>query len=516
MIVETYRPGDFAAFLRTAQRRLRTYLDDAARHLPVAVRALLAVRLHPGLPQALGGRRPPDARRVDPARPVEKLERRRRRRRSPAWRSRRRRSTCRRVAPPMLDALRDQAGLQLHRRRTDELTRRLLEPENERGLGLLPPPSPGDLFFDMEGDPFFEAARRARVPVRRARPRPDGGTDYTAIRAHDRAGERKRLRGVHRPRPRAPRRAPRHARLPLRRLRALDALAAHGRPRHARGRGRRPAPPRGPRRPLPGRPPGPARRRPLLLAEGDRAVLLHPHGRCQARATTPSSSSSAGSTNGDEALLADIEAYNEEDCLATLELRDWLLVQRDRGRGRVRGRDPVPAAARAARGEEGVGRGALGDDPPQGRAARGGRTAATSAGSRRSSSTTTAARRARAGGGTSAGCEMTDEELDRRRRGDRRPRAGTERPPEVVRAVARVTFTFPPQQHHFDAGRHGGRPRRGRHRLDRHRDRQRRRHGRPQARQRRRATSASRRRSSPAARTTRRRSGRPFAASPAR
>jgi len=96
-----------------------------------------------------------------------------------------------RVAPPMLDALRDQAGLQLHRRRTDELTRHLLEPENERGLGLLPPPSPGDLFFDMEGDPFFEAAGGLEFLFGVLARRPDGGTDYTAIRARNRKEERK-------------------------------------------------------------------------------------------------------------------------------------------------------------------------------------------------------------------------------------------------------------------------------------------------------------------------------------
>ena len=59
-------------------------------------------------------------------------------------------------------------GLQLHRYRTGELTYRLLAPEERRGLGLLPAPSPGDVFFDMEGDPFFDPAARARVPVRRA------------------------------------------------------------------------------------------------------------------------------------------------------------------------------------------------------------------------------------------------------------------------------------------------------------------------------------------------------------
>ena len=35
---------------------------------------------------------------------------------------------------------------------------RLLAPEERRGLGLLPAPSPGDVFFDMEGDPFYDPA----------------------------------------------------------------------------------------------------------------------------------------------------------------------------------------------------------------------------------------------------------------------------------------------------------------------------------------------------------------------
>jgi hypothetical protein len=30
----------------------------------------------------------------------------------------------------------------------------------KRGLGLLPVPSAGDLFYDIEGDPFWGSARR--------------------------------------------------------------------------------------------------------------------------------------------------------------------------------------------------------------------------------------------------------------------------------------------------------------------------------------------------------------------
>ena len=67
--VETYRPADVDAYLRTAQRRLRAARRGAARHLPVALRALLALRVHLRLSAAVGGRRPPHAGRLDPARP---------------------------------------------------------------------------------------------------------------------------------------------------------------------------------------------------------------------------------------------------------------------------------------------------------------------------------------------------------------------------------------------------------------------------------------------------------------
>ena len=56
--------------------------------------------------------------------------------------------------------VREQARLQLEGRRIGGLRYELLRPEPgtaidpERGLASLPPPSPGDLFLDLEGDPF--------------------------------------------------------------------------------------------------------------------------------------------------------------------------------------------------------------------------------------------------------------------------------------------------------------------------------------------------------------------------
>ncbi len=52
--------------------------------------------------------------------------------------------------------LREQAGLQLRRRESGEIGLILLQPQPESGFSLLPDPSPGDLFFDFEGNPFWD------------------------------------------------------------------------------------------------------------------------------------------------------------------------------------------------------------------------------------------------------------------------------------------------------------------------------------------------------------------------
>ena len=53
---------------------------------------------------------------------------------------------------------REQAELQLHARETGVDMYRLLQPQPESGFSLLPDPSPGDLFFDFEGNPFWDAS----------------------------------------------------------------------------------------------------------------------------------------------------------------------------------------------------------------------------------------------------------------------------------------------------------------------------------------------------------------------
>jgi uncharacterized protein len=93
------------------------------------------------------------------------------------------------VGPRALERLRRQARLQLEQQRTGEVRYELIEPV-EPGLGLaaLPHPSPGDLFFDMEGDPFAgEDGLEYLFGVVEV---VGGDPTYHAFWAHDRAGER--------------------------------------------------------------------------------------------------------------------------------------------------------------------------------------------------------------------------------------------------------------------------------------------------------------------------------------
>jgi predicted RecB family nuclease len=64
-----------------------------------------------------------------------------------------------RMIPSTVEQLRDQASLQYQERRTGAHAYHLLRFEEKRGLSLLPRPARGDLFFDIEGDPFWATDR---------------------------------------------------------------------------------------------------------------------------------------------------------------------------------------------------------------------------------------------------------------------------------------------------------------------------------------------------------------------
>ena len=59
--------------------------------------------------------------------------------------------------------LKHQADLQVHFKNTSQHRYDLLPPDDENGFRLLPPPSEGDIYFDMEGFPFYDS---------------DGGLEY--------------------------------------------------------------------------------------------------------------------------------------------------------------------------------------------------------------------------------------------------------------------------------------------------------------------------------------------------
>jgi predicted RecB family nuclease len=83
------------------------------------------------------------------------------------------------------EALREQAALQLQHRRTGVHELHLLPPEPARGFALLPAPSAGDLFFDIEGDPFWEARGGLEYLWGVS-----DATEYRAFWAHDRTQEK--------------------------------------------------------------------------------------------------------------------------------------------------------------------------------------------------------------------------------------------------------------------------------------------------------------------------------------
>ena len=96
------------------------------------------------------------------------------------------------LPPRILERLRHQAALQLGYRRDRVLRYELIPPSDDvpgQGLAALPEPSPLDVFFDIEADPWalddgleylFGVSTRSS----------DGESVYHAIWAHDRAGEK--------------------------------------------------------------------------------------------------------------------------------------------------------------------------------------------------------------------------------------------------------------------------------------------------------------------------------------
>lgn len=88
-----------------------------------------------------------------------------------------------------LERLREQATLHVRQRRSGKVCYTLLRPEGHgQGLAALPEPSAGDLFLDLEGDPYIDGGGREYLfgIVELV----DGQPIYHALWAHDEAQER--------------------------------------------------------------------------------------------------------------------------------------------------------------------------------------------------------------------------------------------------------------------------------------------------------------------------------------
>ncbi len=95
----------------------------------------------------------------------------------------------RRIRPNTFQGVRHQAALQLHRRRTGEHRVDLLPVEEDRGFALMPAPSPGDIWLDLEGHPWFEPSRGLEYLFGWIYLEDDGTPRYRCEWATDRDGE---------------------------------------------------------------------------------------------------------------------------------------------------------------------------------------------------------------------------------------------------------------------------------------------------------------------------------------
>ena len=257
--------------------------------------------------------------------------------------------------------LRSQAALQLARRITGKPSVELLEfdPERRRGFYRLPEPDAGDVFFDMEGDPFEEQGLEYLFGLRFVE---DGTPRFKAIWAHDRVAERVAFEALMDFLTERMRRFPRmhvyhYAQYEPSALKRLMSL--HG-----------------------------TREAQLdSLLRGEKFVDLYKVVREAIRTSEPGLSikdieifymppregevKTAGGSivhyerwraSRDAAELEKIQSYNEDDCRSTHLLREWLLTHRPAELPWFRGdaqRDSAavsPASEKTARIEEGVAR----------------------------------------------------------------------------------------------------------------------------------------------------------------
>ncbi|MFN8036147.1 MAG: TM0106 family RecB-like putative nuclease [Acidimicrobiia bacterium] len=231
------------------------------------------------------------------------------------------------------ERLRRQAALQVETTDTGRLGYDFVEPAAEpgelpRGFASLPEPSPGDLFFDMEGDPFaFDCGLEYLFGVVELRGRP-ARSQYHAFWAHDRAQEKLAFeafidfvmeRVVRHPKMHVYHYAP-YEPSAVKRLMGMHGTREEEVDRLLRGgmfvdlyR---------------------VLRQSLVVSTESYSLKEIEHFYMAPRAGDVTSGSSSIVAyeefveSGDESVLASIESYNGEDCESTRLLRDWLEARR--------------------------------------------------------------------------------------------------------------------------------------------------------------------------------------------
>jgi len=223
------------------------------------------------------------------------------------------------------ERVRLQAAIQLRGRREERYLYELLPDEEDRGFRLLPEPDAGDVWFDMEGHPFYETSRGLEYLFGYCYRDDDGAVRYAAVWGRDRDGEREAFERfvdwiVERRRE--------HPRL------HVYHYAAYERSALTRLMGEH----------------GTREREVDDFLRQEVLVDLYRIVRQSLRASTESYSIkeieklygfertaevSGGDESvvrfeewvetGDDSLLEEVERYNEEDCRSTFELHEWLL-----------------------------------------------------------------------------------------------------------------------------------------------------------------------------------------------
>lgn len=231
------------------------------------------------------------------------------------------------IAPDVLERLRSQAALQLAARRSGEHSYLLREPEQGRGFARLPKPAPGDVFFDMEGDPFFD--NEGLEYLFGLVTAEDGEPLFTAIWGRDRAEERAALEQfidlVGERRRRFPDLHVYH--YASYEVTALKRLAgAHGTREEELDQLLRDEVFVDLYKVV---------RESMLISQPNYSIKRLEAFYMEQRDTAVSDGGDSiimfeqWLEQGEKAILDEIAAYNRDDCLSTLKLRDWLLERRE-------------------------------------------------------------------------------------------------------------------------------------------------------------------------------------------